>query len=156
MGVAPNCRHRHYEPRLRCGSRQPACEQDLRRHGEGASIRRDPAAASSRRFPLPPPDTAAHPDAPAERQGRRLSIHRPEKPMKCPTCDNVNLAMTDRQGIEIDYCPQCRGIWLDRGELDRLIERAEQAAPAMPPAMPPRSEEHTSELQSLMRIPYAV
>lgn len=58
--------------------------------------------------------------------------------MKCPTCDNVNLAMTDRQGIEIDYCPQCRGIWLDRGELDRLIERAEQAtAPAMPPA-PPR------------------
>src|SRR3546814_7495045 len=90
--------------------------------------------------------------------------------MECPTCDNVNLAMTDRQGIEIDYCPQCRGIWLDRGELDRLIERAEQAAPAMPPAMPPappqyrddhsrrddRSEEHTSELQSLMRISYAV
>src|SRR3546814_8431712 len=97
--------------------------------------------------------------------------------MKCPTCDNVNLAMTDRQGIEIDYCPQCRGIWLDRGELDRLIERAEQAAPAMPPAMPPAppqyrddhsrrddrhhgykpgSEEHTSELQSLMRTSYAV
>ena len=45
--------------------------------------------------------------------------------MLCPTCDNVNLAMTDRQGIEIDYCPKCRGIWLDRGELDRLIERAE-------------------------------
>src|SRR3546814_19612260 len=64
-------------------------------------------------------------------------LHRPEKPMKCPTCDNVNLAMTDRQGIEIDYCPQCRGIWLDRGELDRPIDRAEQAAPAMPPAMPP-------------------
>lgn len=53
--------------------------------------------------------------------------------MLCPTCDNVHLAMADRQGIEIDYCPQCRGIWLDRGELDRLIERAEQAAPAMPP-----------------------
>ena len=49
--------------------------------------------------------------------------------MLCPTCKNVNLAMTDRQGIEIDYCPNCRGIWLDRGELDRLIERAEQAAP---------------------------
>ncbi|MDN5782991.1 MAG: zf-TFIIB domain-containing protein [Luteimonas sp.] len=60
--------------------------------------------------------------------------------MLCPTCDNVHLAMTDRQGIEIDYCPQCRGIWLDRGELDRLIERAEQAgAPAMPPpAQPPQ------------------
>ncbi|HKU78947.1 MAG TPA: zf-TFIIB domain-containing protein [Rhodanobacteraceae bacterium] len=41
--------------------------------------------------------------------------------------------MTDRQGIEIDYCPNCRGIWLDRGELDRLIERAEQAAPAHAP-----------------------
>ena len=54
--------------------------------------------------------------------------------MLCPTCDNVNLAMTDRQGIEIDYCPKCRGIWLDRGELDRLIERAEQAvhAPSQP------------------------
>lgn len=62
--------------------------------------------------------------------------------MKCPTCDNVNLAMTDRQGIEIDYCPQCRGIWLDRGELDRLIERAEQAtAPAMPPPAPSRQRD---------------
>jgi Zn-finger nucleic acid-binding protein len=45
-------------------------------------------------------------------------------PMLCPVCKTVNLAMTDRQGIEIDYCPDCRGIWLDRGELDRLIERA--------------------------------
>lgn len=52
--------------------------------------------------------------------------------MLCPTCDNVNLAMADRQGIEIDYCPQCRGIWLDRGELDRLIERTELAS--APPA----------------------
>lgn len=50
--------------------------------------------------------------------------------MLCPTCKDVNLSMTDRQGIEIDYCPNCRGIWLDRGELDRLIERAELAAPA--------------------------
>lgn len=57
--------------------------------------------------------------------------------MLCPTCKNVNLAMTDRQGIEIDYCPDCRGIWLDRGELDRLIERAEKAAiPAAPPPAP--------------------
>ncbi len=53
--------------------------------------------------------------------------------MLCPTCKNVNLAMTDRQGIEIDYCPNCRGIWLDRGELDRLIERAEQTAPTHAP-----------------------
>lgn len=57
--------------------------------------------------------------------------------MLCPACKTVNLAMTDRQGIEIDYCPNCRGIWLDRGELDRLIERAEQAAPAPPTATPP-------------------
>lgn len=56
--------------------------------------------------------------------------------MLCPTCDNVNLAMTDRQGIEIDYCPKCRGIWLDRGELDRLIERAEQASTPAPPNAP--------------------
>lgn len=61
--------------------------------------------------------------------------------MLCPNCDNVNLAMTDRQGIEIDYCPKCRGVWLDRGELDRLIERAEQPSPApiqpMAPQTPP-------------------
>ena len=43
--------------------------------------------------------------------------------MNCPNC-NVNLLISDRQGIEIDYCPQCRGIWLDRGELDKLIERS--------------------------------
>jgi Zn-finger nucleic acid-binding protein len=44
--------------------------------------------------------------------------------MKCPTCDDVELKMTDRQGIEIDYCPTCRGVWLDRGELDKIIERS--------------------------------
>ena len=44
--------------------------------------------------------------------------------MKCPICTDVSLSMTDRQGIEIDYCPQCRGVWLDRGELDKLIESA--------------------------------
>lgn len=43
--------------------------------------------------------------------------------MQCPTC-NVALVMSDRNGIEIDYCPQCRGVWLDRGELDKIIERA--------------------------------
>lgn len=42
--------------------------------------------------------------------------------MKCPTCTETSLVMTDRQGVEIDYCPQCRGVWLDRGELDKLIE----------------------------------
>jgi len=43
--------------------------------------------------------------------------------MNCPVC-NVPLVMTERQGIEIDYCPQCRGVWLDRGELDKIVERA--------------------------------
>ena len=43
--------------------------------------------------------------------------------MKCPACETL-LAMTERQGVEIDYCPSCRGMWLERGELDKLIERA--------------------------------
>lgn len=47
--------------------------------------------------------------------------------MKCPNDGSV-LTMADRQGIEIDYCPQCRGIWLDRGELDKLIERSNGAS----------------------------
>ena len=46
--------------------------------------------------------------------------------IKCPTCD-VNLMLAERQGIEIDYCPQCRGVWLDRGELDKIIERASES-----------------------------
>jgi uncharacterized protein len=47
--------------------------------------------------------------------------------MKCPI-DGSDLTMTERQGIEIDYCPQCRGVWLDRGELDKIIDRAAQPA----------------------------
>lgn len=43
--------------------------------------------------------------------------------MNCPV-DNVPLVMSERQGIEIDYCPTCRGVWLDRGELDKIIERS--------------------------------
>jgi Zn-finger nucleic acid-binding protein len=42
--------------------------------------------------------------------------------MKCPNC-NETLVMADRQGVEVDYCPNCRGVWLDRGELDKIIER---------------------------------
>lgn len=48
--------------------------------------------------------------------------------MKCPVC-NIELKMADRQGVEIDYCPQCRGVWLDRGELDKIIERSATAMP---------------------------
>ena len=43
--------------------------------------------------------------------------------MRCPVCD-VSLSMADRQGIEIDFCPECRGVWLDRGELDKIVERS--------------------------------
>ncbi len=43
--------------------------------------------------------------------------------MYCPVCREVTLVMADRQGIEVDYCPNCRGVWLDRGELDKIIER---------------------------------
>lgn len=53
--------------------------------------------------------------------------------MDCPV-DGTTLTMSERQGIEIDYCPQCRGVWLDRGELDKIIERS---APAPAPAAPP-------------------
>ena len=48
--------------------------------------------------------------------------------MKCPIDDN-DLQMTERQGIEIDYCPKCRGVWLDRGELDKIIERTQENSP---------------------------
>ncbi len=44
--------------------------------------------------------------------------------MKCPHCKEHNLVMSERKGIEIDYCPECRGIWLDRGELDKILERS--------------------------------
>ena len=48
--------------------------------------------------------------------------------MNCPNC-KIPLVMSDRQGIEIDYCPECRGIWLDRGELDKIIERSVNEQP---------------------------
>lgn len=44
--------------------------------------------------------------------------------MKCPVCDDVQLTISSREGVEIDYCGQCRGVWLDRGELDKIIDRA--------------------------------
>lgn len=54
--------------------------------------------------------------------------------MKCPSCPSENLLMTVRDGVEIDYCPICRGIWLDKGELDKLIERSNvhQSPPPVP------------------------
>lgn len=64
--------------------------------------------------------------------------------MQCPI-DKTDLVMADRNGIEIDYCPKCRGVWLDRGELDKIIERASSPA-AMQPAGNHRGErEHRHE-----------
>ena len=75
----------------------------------------------------------------------------PEKPrdqrkadtMKCPI-DNSELVISSRDGVEIDYCPQCRGVWLDRGELDKIIERSMQHTAPQPvadaPRMPPQRE----------------
>ena len=63
--------------------------------------------------------------------------------MKCPI-DETTLAITERQGIEIDYCPQCRGVWLDRGELDKLIAggaRNSQASSEPSPERPERYDE---------------
>lgn len=57
--------------------------------------------------------------------------------MECPT-DGATLVMSERSGIEIDYCPTCRGVWLDRGELDKILERS--YAQAAPPAPPPQQQ----------------
>jgi uncharacterized protein len=57
--------------------------------------------------------------------------------MKCPN-DSTTLVMSERAGVEIDYCPECRGIWLDRGELDKIIDRAEsEVSRGAPPPAPP-------------------
>jgi Zn-finger nucleic acid-binding protein len=61
----------------------------------------------------------------------RFTLYNLRIPMKCPTRTTTDLLMTERLNIEIDYCPQCRGVWLDRGELDKIIERsARETAPA--------------------------
>lgn len=65
--------------------------------------------------------------------------------MKCPTCTNTDLLMTDRQGVEIDYCPQCRGVWLDRGELDKILERTAPALSKAPEQQYRAPEHHKSQ-----------
>ncbi|WP_122816588.1 zf-TFIIB domain-containing protein [Nocardioides pantholopis] len=70
--------------------------------------------------------------------------------MQCPT-DGTTLTMSERSGIEIDYCPTCRGVWLDRGELDKLIERSlTYQAPA-----PPRAQEYDRGREQRSSQPYA-
>ena len=67
-----------------------------------------------------------------------VELQEPDAGLQCPVC-RVALVMSDRQNIEIDYCPKCRGVWLDRGELDEIIERSVPAQQA-PPVRESRSE----------------
>jgi uncharacterized protein len=67
--------------------------------------------------------------------------------MNCPTC-NVPLIITERSGIEIDYCQKCRGVWLDRGELDKLIEKAGSQKPSMAQGAPRHDDEDTDDARS--------
>ncbi len=66
--------------------------------------------------------------------------------MKCPIC-NIDLTMSNRQDIEIDYCPNCRGVWLDRGELDKIIEKSipVQLSKNQTSSSNYRKEEHDSD-----------
>lgn len=70
--------------------------------------------------------------------------------MKCPV-DQAVLEISNRANIEIDYCPTCRGVWLDRGELDKIIERSDSAPVARPQAEAPRHNETTSYQQPQYR-----
>jgi Zn-finger nucleic acid-binding protein len=71
--------------------------------------------------------------------------------MQCPN-DGAVLTMSERSGIEIDYCPTCRGVWLDRGELDKIIERSlTQPAPA---AAPPQQQQQQPQYQQPPRQQY--
>jgi Zn-finger nucleic acid-binding protein len=75
--------------------------------------------------------------------------------MRCPHCD-VTLHMTERQGVEVDFCPECRGVWLDRGELDKILERshAEMAAlSAAPPPSPRRDRTDDDRDERARRAP---
>ena len=93
--------------------------------------------------------------------------------MQCPVCKDTTLVMSERQGIEIDYCPQCRGVWLDRGELDKIIQHslghmaatnAEQhaaqaaapqaAQPGYPPRQPQQQQPYPQQQQPYQQQPY--
>jgi Zn-finger nucleic acid-binding protein len=60
--------------------------------------------------------------------------------VQCPVCTDVVLAISSREGVEIDYCPQCRGVWLDRGELDKIILAMAPPPAAAAPPPPPRDD----------------
>ncbi len=65
--------------------------------------------------------------------------------MKCPN-DGATLTMSERSGVEIDYCPECRGVWLDRGELDKILDRAAADIPAAAAPAPDYRQQHPNEV----------
>lgn len=73
--------------------------------------------------------------------------------MNCPTCPDTMLVMADRSGVEIDYCPKCRGVWLDRGELDKIIERAAGAAAPAAAAAPAPQQAHPQQQHPQQQYP---
>lgn len=73
--------------------------------------------------------------------------------MKCPV-DNETLVMTERQGVEIDYCPKCRGVWLDRGELDKIIEKSEARETREPAPRQAYSEREREDYRPNARAEY--
>ena len=73
--------------------------------------------------------------------------------MKCPLCQ-VDLKMSERHGVEIDYCPKCRGVWLDRGELDKIIERATEPAVLPDPDPEPAPQPAPAPQPHVYREPY--
>ncbi len=65
--------------------------------------------------------------------------------MKCPHCSETKLVMSERNGIEIDYCPDCRGIWLDRGELDKILEKSRETERSEKPQEVRYQQPHPTE-----------
>ena len=76
--------------------------------------------------------------------------------MRCPN-DETTLVMSERSGIEIDYCPECRGVWLDRGELDKIIDRSvsmeQPVAPAPPAPQAPQAPQPAYDRYDDRRAP---
>lgn len=72
--------------------------------------------------------------------------------MKCPVCKDETLLMSEKHGVEIDYCPKCRGIWLDRGELDKIIERASKQDHSSSSAKDKTTKKKSSLLGDILEI----
>lgn len=79
-------------------------------------------------------------------------------PMKCPACNTLELVKTERQGFDIDYCPTCRGIWFERGELDKILSKlnhmdlsTEASNTTEQKSVEPHSKEHSAIMDSIQQ-----